>query len=383
MQRWHVLLIIALLIGGYILTWHLLSTREIDLLVVDKTVPEKDYREHRAIFWIAGHRRFTALEGELYQADEDYLGYHPETEAKETFSGEDLKEIDLLYLADTYGIYDYEEGIEVYEEKLPYKHQDIELIYGGFDQGEVEAIEDFSTAEERLLIGEHNIVGYPTYLNPEATERLQELFAISYDGWLARYYEDLDQTAYWMKELYTRIYGREWDLQGTGMVFVREDVTGLGWYSDLVIIEQEQFKEPWPVVKSTEHELLAGAAPEAPYLYWMELLTIDEANQNVEILAHYELPVEEESRDALRARGLPDRFPAAIKHDPPGKAKRIYFAGDFADQLPALLPAGLTGSAALQRFISYIPGLPVQYRFYFQWYEPVLHNILETGKKEE
>ncbi len=383
MQRWHVLLIVALLIGGYILTWHLLPTREIDLLVVDKTVPDEDYREHSAIFWIAEHRRFTRPEGQFYQKDEDYLGYHPETEAKETLTEEDLPGIDLLYLADTYGIYDYEEGIEVYEEKLPHEHQDIELIYGGFDQEEAEAITDFAAEENRILIGEHNIFGYPTYLDREAAEILQDLFAVSYDGWLTRYYADLDETAYWMKELYTRIYGREWDLEGTGMVFVREDVTGLDWYTDLVIIEQDQFKTPWPVVKSTEHELLAGAAQEAPYLYWMEMLTIDESNEHTEILAYYELPVKEESREALRARGLPDRFPAVIKHDPPGMAKSIYFAGDFADQLPALLPAGLTGSAAIQRFISYIPGLPVQYRFYFQWYEPVLHNILDAGRKEE
>ncbi len=383
MQRWHVLLILIFLIGGYLLTWHLLSAREINLLVVDKTVPEKDYREHRAIFWIAEHRRFTGPEEQFYKMDEDYLGYHPETGAKETLSEEDLTDLDLLYLADTYGIYDYEEGIEVYEEKLPHEHQGIELIYGGFDKDEVEAIEDFTTAEERILVGEHNIIGYPTYLDPEAAERLQELFAVNYEGWLARYYDDLNETAYWLKELYTRIYGREWDLEGAGMVFVREDVTGLGWYTDLVIIEQDQFNAPWPVVKSTEHELLDGAASEVPYLYWMELLKVDEDDEHTEVLAHYELPVDEESREALRARGLPDRFPAMIKHAPPGEAKCIYFAGDFADQLPALLPAGLTGSAAIQRFISYIPGLPVQYRFYFQWYEPVLNNILDAGVKEE
>jgi len=68
-----------------------------------------------------------------------------------------------------------------------------------------------------------------------------------------------------------------------------------------------------------------------------------------------------------------------IKHNPPGEAKRIYFAGDFADQLPALLPPSLTGSASIQRFFSYLPGLPVQYRFYFQWYEPVLENIFERA----
>ena len=380
MQRWHVLVLIALLIGGYILTWHLLPTREINMLVVDKTVPEPDYREHRAIFWIAAHHRYTGSEGHFYQKDKDYLGYHPETGARETLSGDNLTGLDLLYLADTYGIYDYEEGLAVYEEKLPYEHQDIELIYGGFDQAEAEAIKDFAADENQILIGEHNIFGYPTYLDREATELLQDLFAVSYDGWLARYYADLDETAFWMKELYTRIYGREWDREGTGMVFVREDVTALGWYTDMVVIEQDQFDAPWPVVESTDHELLAGAAPEVPYLYWVELLEAGES-EHTEVLAYYKPPLLEEAREALRARNLPERFPAVIKHAPPGEAKRIYFAGDFADQLPALLPPGLTGSATIQRFLTYIPGLPEEYRFYFQWFEPVLANILETAER--
>ena len=379
MRRRHVLAIIILLAGAYILSWHLFPKSEINMLVVDKTVPQADYREHRAIFWIASHNRFTGQEGEFYQKDKDYLGYHPETGAKETLTKKDLENIALLYLADTYGIYDYEEGLEVYEERLPYEHQDIELLYGGFEKEETEAIKEFSSRENRVLVGEHNIFGYPTYLDPEAAKTLQELFAVNYDGWLARYYDDLDQTAYWTKELYSRIYGREWDLEGPGMVFVREGVPDLDWYTDLVIVEREDFSEPWPEVQSSDHELLAGAAQAVPYLYWVELLEVDPECEYTEVLAHYELPLEEEALEPLKTRGLSASFPAMIKHNPPGEAKRIYFAGDFADQLPALLPPSLTDSASIQRFFSYLPGLPVQYRFYFQWYEPVLENIFERA----
>ncbi len=383
MRRWHVLAILVFLIGSYFVTWFLLPTRDINMLVVDKTVPEPDFREHRAIFWVAEHLRFTDAEGGFYRTDRDYLGYHPHSERKEILKANDLRGIELLYLADTYGIYDYEEGLVEYEERLPFEHQDIDLIYGGFDRQEVTAITDYASEEGRIIIGEHNIFGYPTYLEAEAAVDLQDLFAVNYEGWLARYYADLNETAYWMKELYTRIYGREWDLQGAGMVFVREDVTGLGWYTDLVIIGQDQFNAPWPVVTSTDHRLLDGAALQAPYLYWVELLNVNVNDEDIEILAYYELPVGEDARSALRTRGLPERFPAMIRHTPPGKAERIYFAGDFADQLPALLPPWLTGSAALQRFFSYLPGLPVEYRFYFQWYKPVLGNILsntETGE---
>ncbi len=383
MRRWHVIAILIFLVGSYFLTWFLLPTRDINMLVVDKTVPESDYREHRAIFWVANHLRFTDDEGDFYLMDRDYLGYHPLSERKEILEAEDLQNVKLLYLADTYGIYDYEEGLTEYEERLPFEHQDIDLIYGGFDRQEVAAITDFASEGDRILVGEHNIFGYPTYLEPEAAAGLQELFAVNYDGWLARYYADLDETAYWMKELYTRIYGRKWDLSGAGMVFVREDVTGLGWYTDLVIIEQDYFNAPWPVVISTDHRLLDGAALQAPYLYWVEVLSVNQDDEYTEVLAYYDLPVGEDARSALRTRGLPERLPAMIRYAPPGKAERIYFAGDFADQLPALLPPWLTGSAALQRFFSYLPGLPVEYRFYFQWYEPVLGNILNNAEAGE
>ncbi len=376
MRRRHVLAIFILVISSYILVWHLSPTREINLLVVDKTVPENNYREHRSIFWIAEHRRFTDRNGDFMRAESDYLGYHPESGAKDLLSTADLADVDLLYLADTYGIYDYEEGLQTYEDQLPYAIQDIELLYGGFNLGEAEAIARFAATPGKVLVGEHNIFGYPTYLDLEASLLLQDLFAVSYNGWLTRYYSDLNEAAYWMKELYSIIYGQEWNLKGAGMVFVREEFAPFGWNRDLVIVQSENFNGPWPAIKNSDDQLLTRAASNVPYHYWLEVLTV---NPGAKILAYYDLPLNEESRAALRLRGLPERFPAVIYSQPAGEAARIYFAGDFADQLPALLTPRLTGSAAIQRFFSYLPGLPIEYRFFFQWYEPILSNILHAG----
>jgi len=376
MTRRHVLIILFILATGYFLAWHLKPTSDLNFLVVDKTVPETTYREHRAIFWIAEHRRFTAAGSRFLNYERDYLGYHPETDLKDILSDDHLEDIKLLYLADSYGIYDYEEGLEVYEDKLPYELQAINLIYGGFSYAESEVVSRFADRAGNILIGEHNIIGYPTYLDPEASLLLQDLFGITYTGWLTRYYPDLDLAAFWIKELYSRIYGQEWNLEGPGMVFVREENAYFGWNTDLIIAEQEHLEKPWPVLINTDHKLLHKSNSGTPYLYWLEVL---EVSEQAAVIAYYDLPVNEEGREALLARGLPEQFAAMVYFTPPDKADRIYFAGDFADQIPALLPANLTGSAAIQRFISYFPGLPVEYRFYFQWYEPVLHNILQMG----
>lgn len=379
MKRRHVLLILIFLFGGWLLIWPLSPKHSIKMLVVDKTVPEPDYREHRAIFWVAEHRRFTRPDGTFYCTDQDYLGFHPLDNRKEELRMADLEDVTLLYLADSYGIYDYEEGLARYEELLPHLHQDIELLYGGFSPTEVEAVEAYASKEGVSLVGEHNIFGYPTYLDPDASKRLQDLFALNYTGWLVRYYSDLNEAAFWLKELYSQIYGLQWDLSGPGLVFVREEVPAFEWRTDLVVITGDKFNGPWPVLRNYDHPLTSGALNNIPYLYWVEVL---EVLPEAEILAYYELPLGEESRQALWVRGLPDRLPALIYYKPPGEALRIYFAGDFADQLPALLPPSLTGSAAKQRFFSYLPGLPVEYRFYFKWYEPVLANIFRETVKE-
>ncbi len=376
MRRWHIILIIVLLLGGWLIHWPLSSRQAIEMLVVNKTVPDEHFREHRAIFWIAEHRRFSKPDGAFYRAEKDFLGFHPETGNKETLSASDLENPDLLYLADSYGIYDYPEGFELYELQLPYKIQNIELLYGGFDLSEVEAVEEFAKNGDKIIIGEHNIFGYPTYLDPLASTRLQALFAVSYTGWLVRYYSDLNETAFWLKETYEKIYGKRWDLSGPGMVFVQEEVPSFNWRRDLVIITAEELTGPWPVISTEDHRITGRTSRNIPYLYWVEVLDV---HPGAEVLAYYELPLASESRTALEIRGLPERFPALINFEPPGEARRIYFAGDFADQLPALLSPRLTGSAGIQRFMAYLPGLPTEFRFYFQWYEPVLNNILSDA----
>lgn len=379
MRRIHLLIIVIIIIVSYFVSWHLIPVRELPFLVVDKTVPETDYREHRVIFWLAKHWRIAGETGEFLQAEKDYLGYHPETDRRENLTSGDLDGIRLLYLADTYGIYNYEEGLEEYEEKLPHEEQPVTLDFGGFNLKETEVIEDFARRDNAMLVGEHNIFAYPTYTEPEASEKLQDLFGVKYEGWLLRYFPHLDEVAFWIKQLYTRMYGKEWDFDGPGIVIIREDVPLFGWQEDLLIFQAEDFTGAWPTVHNMEHPLTDGAACQVPYLYWMEILN---PVSGADVLTYYELPFKEESVSGLERRGLSTRIPAMVHYQPKNEGTRIYFAGDFADQLRPILPAGLTGSASIQRFLTYLPGLPVEYRFCFRWYAPVLNNIMEEAMRQ-
>ncbi len=297
---------------------------------------------------------------------------------KEKLSKELIGDASLLYLADAYGIYDYEAGLIDYEERLPFELIDIDLLFGGFDENEVKVIKDFARNPKNTIIGEHNIFGYPTYVFPGSSQALQELFGVKYEGWLVRYYEDLEEVAYWVKLLYTRIYGGELNLKGPGLVVVREDSSRAGWYGDLLIFQNEDFKQQYPMIITSdeEHNLTDKVVAKVPYLYWVEVLTV--TNANAKVLAEYEFPLKEEALEKLKIRGIEPLIPAFIYLDEPNTAKRIYFSGDFIDQLPALLPYWLTGSVNIQRTMSYLPGIPPQYHFYFRWYAPVIKNVKET-----
>lgn len=373
MKRRHIFSIFLLIIMGYFAIWFVLPTNSLSLLVVDKTVPEPNYREHAAIFWLTNHWRLTDENNDFPKYDQDYIGYHPETNEKQLLTKETLEGINLLYLADTYGIYDYEKGLVDYELRLPYEIMDIDLIFGGFNTEEALVIKDYARKQDHVLIGEHNIFGYPTYLYPESSQIIQETFGVNYNGWLVRYYEELEDVAFWVKVIYERIYGKELNLQGPGLVLVREGNGHYGWMEDLVIFQDEDFKEQYPMlITEKEHPLTKSAAKRVPYLYWIEIL---DASTETEVLAYYEFPLTDKASEKLKLRGIPTQVPAVVYYQVPHEATRIYFSGDFADQLPAFLPSWMTGSAKIQQLLTYIPGIPPQYHFYFRWFAPVMGNV--------
>lgn len=376
MKRIHLLLIVLVLLVIYVGWWFISPRQELPMLVVNKTVPDENYGEHHAIFWLAHHWRFTDGGGDFMRYDQDYLGYHPNADRRDQLTVKEIEDINLLYLADSYGVYDYGEDVgdaEEYEELLTDEIRDVDLIYGGFAESEVKAIKEFAGISGHILVGEHNILGYPTYLQEEAAAKLEEILGVSYTGWLARYYYELNEAPYWLKQLYTRIHGQEWDLQGEGMVLVREEYLDRDWYEDLIIIKGEDMTEEWPRIISKDHTMFQEAAEKVPYLNWMEVV---EPHGDTQVLANYEIPVDETNRERLADRGIPAKIPAVTYREPPGKAARIYFSGGFANQQPPILPASLTGSASIQRTLTYFPAVPTEYQFFFRWYAPVMKYIM-------
>ena len=85
--------------------------RRIDLCVLDKTVPFRNWYEHRSLYWLLGHLNVVKANGTSYAFERDYLGAYPPPvpgdppERTRDLSVEDVAAARLIYLADTYGVY--------------------------------------------------------------------------------------------------------------------------------------------------------------------------------------------------------------------------------------------------------------------------------------
>jgi hypothetical protein len=90
--------------------------RRLELCVLDKTVPFRNWFEHRSLYWLLVHLNVVKTDGTHYKLERDYVGaYRPAIpgdppERTRDLAVDDVAKARLIYLADTYGV--YREGLE-------------------------------------------------------------------------------------------------------------------------------------------------------------------------------------------------------------------------------------------------------------------------------
>ena len=139
----------------------------------------------------------------------------------------------LFYMADTYGVYEN----EYYDENKEGTRS--ELIYGGLTDEEVAYIEEKYISQHVPVIAEFNSFASPT--SPEVEQRLTSLLGIQWNGWSARYFNELDpelksDIPQWIIKNYEQQTNENWNLSGSGYVFVKNDE------SVLVLKEGQDFE---------------------------------------------------------------------------------------------------------------------------------------------
>lgn len=336
--------------------WQLKAEKELNVFIIDKTVPDKSYREHKGLVWILNNEKYTTDEGEPYSANNGYSGFKPGVNGNFSILGlpENLKRQDVIYLADQYG---------VYEEEFQGKNQlgkRSEMLYGGIQPEELDQIEKtLHTGKGKTFIAEFNTFGSPA--TTEVRSRMSNLLNADWTGWIGRYFTDLsgNEVPVWAKEKYA---GR-WNFSGPGFVFVNQE--------DYVVVAPEKDLSgngaAFAITKAGEKRF--GRKLDATYQYWFDII---EARDSSEILATYSLPLKSEAKARLEGFGIPSKFPAVISHEN-ARYTSYYFAGDFADEgeVPAIYQT--------KGFTEWKEHFGTKHSFYWEAYVPIMKSLLKNG----
>lgn len=345
---------------------------DLAVVVVDKTVPFANWREHRPLFWLLDHRKIVRPGGVPYDPALDYLGPTPGPEPGDRpvrtrdLHAADLERADLLYLADTYGVYegDLESGAAMRTtlDRTP-------KIYGGLTADEARAAVAF-VAGGGTLAAEFNTFASPT--GSGAAAAIQDILGVRWTRWIGRYFprlEDTDEVPPWMRRNWEREWDDTWEFQGPGFVLVQEDA-----HVEVLRVGEEVRTRGLRIERSEPVDPLLRDARDVTYPFWFDVV---EADAGVDVLARYRWEVTDPGRERLAARGLPVTFPAVTRRFAPGGGVAYYFAGDFVDSPIGFTPMPFAGYLGFKRRFEAVRYAPSDAEFYWRFYAPMMSRMLD------
>jgi hypothetical protein len=368
--HWAVLLFIIFAAAATpMAVWKWKPSQVLNVAVLDKTVPDETFREHKGLMWLLNYFKYVKNDRTAYSVSNDYFGYVPGAEGSHTVRELNLSDnYDLLYIADTYGVY-----------KDDLKHTAMhgnrsDKIYGGLQTSDIKQIKN-AIYQGTSLIAEFNTFGSPT--DTEAKTALYEIMGVRWSGWIGRYFPDLaggGELPDWAKSNYEKQTGRKWTFQGPGFLFVKDD-------DQVAVLEEgkDTGKQGNVFTLTEKGKTFVGTSIETRYNYWFDII---EAEDNTDILADYHLDLTEAGEKKLKALGIPSVFPAVIKNAASAYTS-YYFAGDYADSndVPAFYQASWLDFAF--RLMAWDSGKNQQ-GFYWKAYTPLMKRILEdTAQKKQ
>ncbi|OIK11500.1 hypothetical protein BIV60_18145 [Bacillus sp. MUM 116] len=339
--------------------WFIQPAKKLNVLIMDKTVPNPSYREHKGLVWILNNEKYVKNNGKPYSASTDYKGYEPEKGSRYRIIPfpKDLSRYDVFYLTDQYGVYQQDFNRQnQYGEKS-------EKIYGGLTSHDVNQIEkSLITTKGKTLIAEFNTFASPT--SDTARAKISNLLNLDWSGWIGRYFADLNSTEVpqWVKKQYAE-KNKKWMFSGQGFVFVNKN-------NYIVVLDQKELTDNGLLFqvtaegKSKFKEDLSGK-----YQYWFDMI---QPRNEKEVLATYQLPVTNKAKQKLQGYGIPTHFPAVISHQNV-QYTSYYFAGDYADE------ADVPGIYQTKGFDVWKQHFGTEDSFYWETYVPMLKKILKNG----
>ena len=361
-QKYCILLFSVLVISFPFLAWQMQQPKFIHAVIVDKTVPNQTYREHKGLMWVLNNLKYFNRETKgAFQYDQDYYGFFPLPD--NNYNIKDLpntaKDVDLTYLADTYGVYTE----DFYQNNMSGNRSD--LIYGGTDLEDIQFIKHVMS-KTNMLIGEFNILESPT--GEEARNELEAMFQVKWSGWSGRYFIDLSsknsEIPLWLIEDYKKQYKTEWNFSGPGFAFVKNDNT-------VIVLRQgtEVGNDLIRVVFTPEALTEFNVKNNIRYYYWFDIV---ENTGDSELLANYSLDLTVKGTKVFEQFDLRGTFPAIVCSRSPYTS--YYFAGDYSDNI--MIPSWNSSYLPFaKKWLTIdVEGDPAA--FYWKVYYPLIQDIL-------
>jgi hypothetical protein len=316
-------------------------------------------------------------DGAPYEIPSDYLGAYPPVipgdppERTLDLTTERAVRADLVYLADTYGVYRDDlrskEEMKAALERSP-------KVYGGLEPAEADAVRAAQRAGV-TIVSEFNTLGSPT--TGAARGVLEEVLGVRWTHWRGRFFPDLaerDEVPQWTRRIYEEEWKKPWEFEGPGYVLVEEDshceVLRTGHEAERIGLTIEREAPPDP--------LLEVAADGVPYPYWFDIVIPAEGTQ---LLARFQWHVTPAGAERLRARKLPESFPAVTRRAAPAEGTAYYFAGDFADNPMPYTQVPFAGYPTSMRWLHGAALAPSEMAFYWRFYYPTMERLLRDLPK--
>lgn len=368
--RWSLILtlLLLLLILSPWLLWLAQPNTPLILLVYDKSVPEHPPMQHTALGWILHHYKVLESPGEPYRIDISYRGYHPENrEGSRIVPLNPIPEgTDLVYIADTYGVYRNNDDISrITEEGVR------NLIYGGVDQSDIDAMRSFLNRDEpNTLIAEYNTFATPT---PDYIQtQLFEMFRAEWTGWTGLYIANLapgGDAPLWVYALYERQTGNPWNYQGDGILLYNDA-------DEIVVLTmaEDLGSSPNRFQFTDEGTQALGLHGSSLYNSMFDIVT---PLADAEVLATYALDTTASGTQKLEKYGIPSSFPAIIRSRVAAHST-YYFAGNWAYSRTPLKFSFLAGvPTIMQRGAA--EKLENEHQFHWNVYVPLMRAILDEA----
>jgi hypothetical protein len=353
-----------------LLRWTFQPKKPLEILIVDKTVPDFERVNHKSFNWILTHERFVKKEKNTsYSYRKDYYGFiplRPKRERLYTKNDYHMAEVielaenyDAMYITDTYGVFfnDWYQGIN--------KSRRSRKLYGGLNSVDNFVIKEVKD-RHKLIILEYNCFDYPT--PAYEAYRIQERLGIRYSGWTGKYFTSLDTLKedfpIWMTAMYRKQYKKPWTFTKPGVVILRD--------KDIIVLEEGKYLHNPSVQIETDsvYRAIYNLPESIAFGEWFDIIGPNKNN----VISNFRIGTTTAGDSLLAINGIDNTFPAVIQD--PEFQRTYYFSGDFTTANMPVWTSRLKGVEKLKGI--FYSKRPDDFRkFFWLYYKPLVTKIFD------